>query len=134
MEMKKIILDTNAYSALAKNNLATVNIVTNAEEIFIPVFVLAELYFGFKNGTKETENLNILAQFLNLPGVSVLQTTEETAQIYGEIYFELKKKGKPIPTNDIWISAVAVESGSVLVTFDKHFLNISKIRVWKELN
>jgi predicted nucleic acid-binding protein len=133
MEMKKVVLDTNAYTALTQGQPVVKQAIENAEQVLIPVFVMAELLFGFKNGSRERENSALLQDFLNLPGVSIQHTTTETAQIYSALLLDLKHRGTPIPTHDIWIAAIAIETGSVVITYDKHFLNITKARVWREI-
>lgn len=131
--MKKIVLDTNAYAALIQGQLLVKQVLENAEQLFIPVFVIAELLYGFKNGSREQANKTLLNDFLNLAGVAVRHTTDETARIYSDLYLDLKQKGTPIPTHDIWIAAIAIETGSVIITYDKHFLNIKKASVWAAL-
>ncbi len=131
--MKKITLDTNAYSAISKGVFSVKEAVEHADQVFIPLFVYAELFFGFKKGSREQENTSSLANFLNLPGVSFHIPTIDTAQIYAEIFLDLRAKGQPLPTNDIWIAACAVETGSVIITFDKHFSRIAQARVWDEI-
>lgn len=71
--------------------------------------------------------------FGHLQGHSVQYITNETAQIFSALQLDLKQKGTPIPTHDIWIAALAIETGSVVVTYDRHFLNVVKARVWGEL-
>ncbi|MDZ4682914.1 MAG: type II toxin-antitoxin system VapC family toxin [Saprospiraceae bacterium] len=129
--MKKVVLDTNAYTALIQGQSVVKQAIENAEQVLIPVFVMAELLFGFKNGNRERENSALFQDFLKLPGVSIQHTTNETAQIYSTLLLDLKQKGTPIPTHDIWIAAIAIETGSVIITYDKHFLNIVKARVWR---
>lgn len=131
--MKKIILDTNAYSALIEGNKEVEAILNQAHQIYLPYIVIGELYFGFKKGTKENKNRKILSAFEAMPTVERFYPTAETLEIYSDTFLELKNQGTPIPTNDIWIAACAVETGSVLITFDKHFLSLSKIRLWKKL-
>ncbi len=127
--MKRIVVDTNIYSALTKCSLIVKEIIENAEEIIIPVFVMAELLYGFRNGSKEAYNRELFHEFLKLRGIQIQQTTKETADIYAMIKHDLKKAGTPIPINDIWIAATAVETASVVVTYDKHFNSIMKCRV-----
>jgi len=131
--MKKIILDTNAYSAMMNGKTKVKEAIENAGTVQVPVIVIAELLFGFKNGSKEIYNLNLLESFLQLTGISVLHTAMETAQFYAEIVLNLKSKGKPIPTNDIWIAALAIQADGELVTYDNHFLNITNLKVWDEI-
>ena len=95
-----------------------------AEEILINPIVIAEMLIGFKLGTKEEQNKNESYEFLDSPRLSVFEIGEMTAEHYSNIFLQLKKSGKPIPTNNIWIAASAMENGMPLATFDKHFSNI----------
>jgi len=131
--MKSITVDTNAFSALAKGDSLVKKVVELADDVLVPVMVIAELKFGFKNGTKESYNNGLLQEFLSLPRVETIHTTDRSAQIYAELATSLKRKGKPIPINDIWIAALAMEHNSVVVTYDKHFLIIEELKVWHEI-
>ncbi len=131
--MKKILLDTNAYALFKRNDPLAVEIMRRAEFVGINVVVLAELLCGFKGGKKEEKNLIELNQFLESPRVSILQIGEETAEFYARIYWDLKRKGNPIPTNDIWVAASAVEHGLALLSFDDHFEHIEGIILKKAI-
>lgn len=131
--MKKIVLDTNAYSALIEGDKEVEAVLNQANQIYLPFIVIGELYYGFKKGSKEVRNREILSAFEAMPTVEHLYPNSETLEIYSDIFLELKNNGTPIPTNDVWIAACTIETGSVLITFDKHFLNVSKIRAWKKL-
>jgi tRNA(fMet)-specific endonuclease VapC len=124
MEMMRIVLDTNAYSSFKRGEAHIVEGIAGAEEILIPVPVLGELRVGFKAGTKEKRNLDELDEFLSSARVSVPPITERTSLYYAEIFSGLKRKGKPLPINDIWIAACTLESGAVLISADAHFKNI----------
>lgn len=65
-----------------------------------------------------------------MPTVERLFPTDETIEIFSDIFTTLKKAGKPIPAHDIWIAALAIETGSVIVHFDKHFEEVEKVRLW----
>lgn len=119
--MKKIQIDTNSYAAFKRNNPVALEILRTAEYIGISVVVLGELLGGFKGGSKEKKNIEELNKFLDSPRVYVLQIDEETAEFYARIYWGLKKKGKPIPSNDMWVAASAMRHGLSLFTFDEHF-------------
>jgi tRNA(fMet)-specific endonuclease VapC len=82
------------------------------------------LYSGFRAGNRWVENTAQLARFLSKPSVRVLNVTEETALRYAEVDVYLRKKGRPIPRNDVWIAAVALEHGLQLLTLDIHFREI----------
>ena len=131
--MSKILIDTNAYSHFLRGDKDVFNMLSSASHVFMSVFVLGELYSGFKGGSQEAINKSYLNTFLKKPSVDVLQTTISTAEIFAEIKSSLKTAGKPIPTNDVWIAAHSLETGSILITYDQHFTSIPGLRVWDEL-
>lgn len=130
--MKKIILDTNAYSNYFRGRLGLEEVIGEADEVIMSPIVIGELTEGFKTGTRENKNKKTLHRFLNKSVVKVFDVTIVTAEVYGRIKHLLHKEGKPIPTNDIWIAAQAMENGAVLVTYDRHFREIAGLRVWPE--
>ncbi len=130
--MKKILLDTNAYTAFLKGDESILDALAQAKTVFMSVFVLGELYAGFKGGSKETKNRKQLDDFLHRPSVRILTATQETSEIFGTIKNWLKLAGTPIPINDVWIAAHATESGSHLVTYDSHFNAVSTILIWQK--
>jgi tRNA(fMet)-specific endonuclease VapC len=131
--MKKILLDTNAYSGFMSGNELVFNYIIEAEEINLSTVMIGELFAGFQGGKKYLQNIDDLKQFMKKDGIRILNVTIETAEIFGELKAELSRKGKMIPLNDIWIASHAIETGSKLVTFDAHFKQISSLRIWEEL-
>lgn len=131
--MRKILLDTNAYVGYLRGDDKVLAYLGHAEMVFMSVFVLGELYAGFRTGEKEKENKRILENFLLKSTVSVLDASRETAEIFGLVKNSLKKIGKPIPVNDVWIGAHVLETGSILLTYDRHFVSIPGLRIWDEL-
>ena len=129
--MKSIVLDTNAYSNLMVGSESVMNAMAESDTVYMSIFVLGELYAGFKGGCKEKQNHTILDNLLRKPSVKILNATRETAEIFAEIKNTLRNNGTPIPINDIWIAAHTIESGSVLVTFDGHFNAICGLRTCK---
>jgi tRNA(fMet)-specific endonuclease VapC len=119
--MKKILIDTNIYTAFKKNVAEVVETLRRVDYIGINTVVLGELYSGFKGGSKEKRNLLELDRFLDSPRVAILPVDETTSEIYAQIYWNLRKKGKPIPTNDLWIAASAFQHSLALYTLDNHF-------------
>lgn len=119
--MRKIAIDTNIYSAFKKNDLKVIRVFQHCDIIAMDTVVLAELLTGFKLGRRETENRSELEAFLNNSRVTLLNHDENSAEFYADIFCKLKKKGRPIPTNDIWIAATARQYGLALFTFDAHF-------------
>ncbi|MFA6012022.1 MAG: type II toxin-antitoxin system VapC family toxin [Desulfobacteraceae bacterium] len=121
MGLKKVLIDTNIYSLAMKGESPVVEILRQVDVIGISTISIGELYSGFTNGSREAENKAELAFFLDSPRVVVHGIDVETAEFYALILNNLKKAGTPIPTNDIWIAAVAVQHGYKLFTKDKHF-------------
>jgi tRNA(fMet)-specific endonuclease VapC len=121
----RILIDTNAYSALVEGQPEIGIRVREAEEVLISTVVLGELLFGFHNGSRYEQNRHVLDRFLREPRVQVVTLTLNTAERFGEIFTSLRKRGKPIPTNDIWIAAQAVETGSDLLSSDSHFSEVA---------
>ena len=117
----KLALDTNAYSALRRGHPEVADLVRRAERILMSTVVVGELQFGFRNGSRYERNWRELRAFLDQPFVNILEVTLVTADRFGRISTALRTKGKPIPTNDIWIAAHAMEHGADLLTFDEHF-------------
>ena len=128
--MKSIVLDTSAYSNLMVGSEIVMTAIAESETVYMSIFVLGELYAGFKGGNKEEQNGAILKKLLKKPSVKILNATKETAEIFAATKHRLQKKGTPIPINDIWIAAHTFESGSVLVTFDKHFDVVDGLRIY----
>jgi predicted nucleic acid-binding protein len=119
-----VLLDTSAYSALGRGQQAVLDVLRRSETVAVSAVVIGELYSGFRAGNRWAENSAQLAQFLSKPSVRVLHVTEETALRYAEVDVYLRKKGRPIPRNDVWIAAAALEHGLQLLTLDDHFREI----------
>ena len=112
----KLLLDTSAYVGFKRSITNLVEIIVGAEWILFSPVVLGELMFGFRNGTKFKENMKDLDEFLQHDVVEVDR--------YSRIAAQLKRKGTPIPSNDIWIAAQTMEHGAELITSDRHFNKI----------
>lgn len=119
--MRPVLFDTNAYASFKKNDAATVEIVQRAQLIIISPIVIGELLAGFEGGNKTKQNIIELQKFLASSRIKVYPVTLDTSHFFSQIYNNLKKKGKPIPTNDMWIASQALEHGCVVCTSDKHF-------------
>ena len=128
--MKKIVLDTNAYTRLLIGEENVLDIIGTADTIYMSIFVLGELYAGFAGGRKERKNKETLNRFLLKPTAKILNATAETAEVFGKVKQNLKKAGTPIPINDVWIAAHAIETGSTIITYDSHFKNVAGLRLW----
>ena len=128
--MKKILVDTNAYTRLLTGQEDVLDVIGSAETVYMSIFVFGELYAGFAGGTKERGNKDTLNRFLLKPSVKILNATSETAEVFGMVKQDLKRAGTPLPINDVWIAAHALETGSTLITYDSHFKNIAGLRRW----
>ena len=129
----KVLLDTNAYSALKRGVDAVVRHVTRAETVFLSTVVAGELLAGFRQGTRVRKNLAELDAFIDNPHVTVVPVSLVTADRFGRIAAALRAKGRPIPTNDIWIAAHAMETGADLLSFDTHFGEVDGL-AWVDLS
>ena len=121
----KILLDTSAYVGFKRNAVEAVEIIVKAELIVFSPIVMGELMFGFRNGTRFKENMDDLDRFLNHEVVDLVPIGKITSDRYSRIAVKLKQQGTPIPTNDIWIAAHAMEQGAELITSDQHFDKIN---------
>jgi predicted nucleic acid-binding protein len=122
--MSRYCLDTVAYSHFKRGEPRIVALLDAAEWIGVPVTVLGELFAGFERGRQKAKNLAELDEFLSAPVVEVMDADRRTAEIFGAIIADLRHRGRPIPTNDIWIAAAAARSGATLLTWDDHFRDI----------
>ena len=130
--MKNIVLDTNAYTRLLAGQEDVLDAIGTAETVYLSIFVLGELYAGFAGASKERQNKDALNSFLLKPTVKILNATFETAKIFGMVKENLKKAGTPIPINDVWIAAHALETGSTVITYDSHFKKVAGLRRWDQ--
>ena len=122
--MSKILIDTNIYSGALRGTPDVVAILRKAERIAISSISIGELFSGFKGGSREQKNRDELAEFLDAPRVDVYPVDEGTSEFYAAILNQLRQQGRPIPTNDIWIAAVAQQHGLALYSNNAHFQQI----------
>jgi len=114
-----VIVDTNALSAAADDDPGAVAVLAGAEQMVIPVIVLGEYRHGIAQSRNRASYEDWLAGLLH--DCMVLDVQEPTTHYYAEISLELKRKGKPIPTNDIWIAALCRQHSLPLLSRDRHF-------------
>lgn len=117
----RIVLDTNRYGDFFLGVAQTVKLVEHAETVFVPFVVLAELRAGFVYGGRQAENEHVLRQFLSRDGIVTLFADDQTTHQYATVYRQLRKQGTPIPTNDMWLAALALQHDLALHDRDKHF-------------
>lgn len=130
----KLLLDTNAYSALMVGSPDARRIVSLAEHLYLPLPVIGELLFGFQLRNRWAENLAHLQAFLQQSAVSLAGMDFEVCEVYARIGRELRAAGTPIPTNDHWIAAIAIRNNFTLLTRDRHFDRVAGLAVahWDE--
>ena len=114
-----MILDTNALSAAADGDPGVAAVLARADQMALPVIVLGEYRHGVAQSRHRASYENWLEELLN--DNLVLDIQEATTHYYAEITLELKRQGKPIPTNDIWIAALCRQHSLPLLSRDRHF-------------
>lgn len=119
--MRPILVDTNAYTSFKRNEPAIIEVIQHAELICISPVVIGELLAGFDGGSKAKQNKIELQKFLESSRIKIYPITLDTSHFFSQIFCALKSKGKPIPTNDMWIASQALEHGCVVCTYDQHF-------------
>jgi len=123
----KYLLDTNIVIALFAKDTGVIGQLEKGAEIFIPSVVIGELYYGAEKSSKTKENKTVIEKFAS--DNTILNCTKETARYYGDVKNSLRKKGHPIPENDIWISAIAIQYNLILVTSDGHFKEVNDLKI-----
>lgn len=126
--MRSVALDTNSYVAFKRGDEKIVTVIQQCPDLLICATVLGELLAGFAAGSREAKNREGLAAFLRSPRVRSVVCGPTTADNYALIFAALRRKGRPIPTNDLWIAASALEHGAGLLTLDAHFAEIDGLR------
>jgi tRNA(fMet)-specific endonuclease VapC len=122
------LLDTTiVVEHLRGNTLSIAQRFKEVTTIYLPLTALGELLYGAYNSAAESKNLKQIEDFLKI--CAVLRPGERTAHLYGQIKADLARRGKPIPQNDIWIAAVALEPGLLVATRDGHFSLVSGLTI-----
>jgi tRNA(fMet)-specific endonuclease VapC len=123
----RVAVDTNRLTDLFRGDGALADLLGGCEEVWIPLVTLAELKAGFYGGSQRRRNEELLQRFLSRPTVGVLLPARETAEHYARLFVQLKRAGTPVPDNDLWIAAQALEHDLILITRDKHFRHIPQL-------
>lgn len=125
----RILLDTNRYGDLATRDFEVTERFQQCQEAWLSFISIGELRFGFALGSMEQKNLEQLHSLLSLQGVGILLADEETPKFYASVFVELKSRGTKIPTNDIWIAALALQHDLTLDTRDDHFKQVTGLKL-----
>lgn len=125
MTGNKVLLDTNIVSALLKGEKIIADNIDNSNAVYIPITVVGELHYGAQFSTQIEKNTANIRKVLS--AYEVIYIDNDTALRYGIIKAALRKKGTPIPENDIWIAALTLQHSLTLITRDKHFQEVDNI-------
>ena len=120
-------LDTNRLTDLFRGDAELADRLGQCDEVWIPLVVLAEMKAGFLGGSQQSRNEAVLRAFLAKPTVGILLPARETAEHYARLFVQLKRAGTPIPDNDLWIAALALEHDLQLITRDEHFEQVPQL-------
>lgn len=123
----RIALDTNRLTDLFRGDSALAGWLGSCDEVWIPLLVLGEMKAGFHGGSRQRRNESLLQRLLAKPTVALLMPTRETAEHYARLFVQLKRAGTPVPDNDLWIAALALENDLILVSRDRHFERIPQL-------
>ncbi len=123
----RVALDTNRLTDLFKGDAVLAERLGLCDEVWIPLVVLAEIKAGFLGGTERHRNEILLRKLLSKATVGVLLPDRETAEHYARLFVQLKRAGTPVPDNDLWIAALALQHDLLLITRDKHFERIPQL-------
>ncbi len=127
MALSRFCLDTSAYSNFKRGAGQVTSIIDAAEWLGLPAIVIGELWTGFLLGRRREQNEAELREFLASPVVEELVVDGEVGRVYAEIVVDLRAAGKPVPTNDIWIAALAARFGATVLTHDDRYHAISRV-------
>ena len=123
----RVAIDTNRLTDLWQGDAELAEWLGTCEEVWIPLIVLGEIKAGFYGGTQQRRNEVLLHRLLAKPTVQILAPGRETAEQYARVFVQLKRAGTPIPDNDLWIAALALEHNLLLITRDRHFEQIPQL-------
>ena len=122
--MNRYCLDTSAYSRFHGGDEAVAALLDAADWVGVPAVVLGEILLGLRIGRRAEAGLGELERFLEHPLVAIVDLDRDTASLWAELIEELRAAGTPVPTNDVWVAAAAIRTGSAVLTCDQHFRSI----------
>jgi tRNA(fMet)-specific endonuclease VapC len=123
----RVVLDTNRLTDLFQGDAGLADRLGECDEVWLPLMVLAEIKAGFLGGSQQHRNEVLLQNFLARPTVGILLPARETAEHYARLFVQLKRAGTPVPDNDLWIAALALQHDLMLITRDRHFKCIPQL-------
>ena len=128
--MNSTVIDTNILIDCFQRERGAVDAMSDYDRILVCPAVLGEFKAGIDISTKRGKKaMRLLDEFLDDPAVAIIPCTDETADYYARIYKALKANGTPLPTNDIWIAASALEHGASVLSGDSHFSYVPMLKL-----
>ncbi len=124
-----LVLDTSAYSAAGRNNIAVRQAMSDADSLIMPVIVVGELKFGFNKGTRLADNERLLKEFTASERVSIALIDADIADVYAKLKARQVAVGKNLGENDLWIAAVCLHLQLPLLTRDTDFEKIEELEL-----
>jgi tRNA(fMet)-specific endonuclease VapC len=128
----KYVLDATAYSELLRGHNQVAEIIKTAEELLVPQVVIAELRYGFRLGSRLSENERLLSRFIASKKVRVLLADNATTDYFVAIAVFAHRRGVKLSSHDLWIAALSEQWQAMLVSFDHDFqhLDYNNLRLW----
>lgn len=123
----RVALDTNRLTDLFQGDSTLADWLGECDEVWVPLMVVAEMKAGFLGGSRQHRNEALFQSFLGGSTVGILFPARETAEQYARLFVQLKRAGTPIPDNDLWIAALALEHDLTLITRDRHFDHVPQL-------
>ena len=123
----RVAVDTNRLTDLFQGDAQLAEQMGTCEEVWIPLMALAEIKAGFYGGDRLNRNEALLRSLLARDTVGILFPGRETAEHYARLFVQLKRAGTPVPDNDLWVAALALEHDLMLITRDRHFKRIPQL-------
>lgn len=123
----RLLLDTSHVIDALHGNTAALHMIKYADEVIVPAIAVGELLEGAQRSARREAELARVEEFIAHHTVVPCET--ETARRYGQIRHHLRLKGRPIPTNDVWIAALAQQHELIVVTRDAHFGEVDALAV-----
>lgn len=127
--MRRAVIDTNVYSDVMRGQPPVQRALSGFERVLVPITVFGEILHGFVRGSKEAQNRLQLERFLSRDYVELVTASRATAEYYALLMTALRKKGAPLPINDVWIAAAACAEKIPLISRDQHFLNVPGLQL-----
>ena len=120
------LLDTNTVVYYFHDVPSVLSQMALHRPTFLPFVTVAELLYGAKRSARAPVNLRLYQEFLAKFGI--LYPSRITLDLQSDLRLALQKLGRPIPDNDLWQAALAIQHHAVLVTNDAHFAVVPGLR------